>query len=129
LNIIILLKIDDVYHSDGKVIIENGVGNLIAGLGVLVLLMRDHLDLPPIHHDGRRPADFAQDFVDGLAFVAAAPPEASSQIVARPQWNDSDGRMIDKLNFVCNCRHAHNVETETRRSKRESVLHQSRIVN
>lgn len=88
------------HHSDGEIIIENGVGDLVAGLGVLVLLVRHHLDLPAIHHDGRRPADFAQDLVDGLAFVAAAPPEAARQIVARPQWNDSDGRMIDKLDFI-----------------------------
>lgn len=88
------------HHSDGEIIIENGVGDLVAGLGVLVLLVRHHFDLPAIHHDGRRPADFAQDLVDGLAFVAAAPPEAARQIVARPQWNDSDGRMIDKLDFI-----------------------------
>lgn len=64
--------------------------------------MGHDLDLPPIHHDGRCPADFSQDLVDGLAFVAATPPQATGQIVARPQWNDSDGRMIDKLDFVYN---------------------------
>lgn len=62
--------------------------------------MGHHLDLPPIHHDGCRPADFTQDLVDGLAFVASSPSKAARQIVARPQWNDSDGRMIGKLDFV-----------------------------
>lgn len=76
---------DETHHSDGEVIVEDGVGYAIAWLRILVhLLMGDDFDLPSVHHDGRRPADFPQDLVDGFPFVAAAPSEAAGQIVARP---------------------------------------------
>jgi hypothetical protein len=88
------------YDANGEIIVENGVRNRIARFSVLVLLVGYNFDLPTVHHDGCGSADFAQDFVHRLAFVAATPSEASSQIVARAQRDDPHSRWVHKLNLV-----------------------------
>ena len=40
------------------------------------------------------------NFPDGLALVASAPPQTSSQVIASAEWDDANSGLVDKGSFI-----------------------------
>ncbi len=62
-------KLCETHDADGEIVVDDVAGDGVSLL-LLARLRRRELDLPPIHHDHRRPLDLVQQLRQTLAFVA-----------------------------------------------------------
>lgn len=90
------MKESKTYHANAEIIIEN-IGR--DGIALLASLIAADVNLPSIEHHHTGLFNLLHDFIQAFIIVARSPSQTSSQIIARSQWENGNGRNVHKVHL------------------------------